>query len=325
MDTNRDGHRHRRVPQRAASEHQRQLAERRRDRPQELVRAGECAATENVTITNCQVSGYDPGTLLDGTFGRPRTGARSRRPDRPHQARHRVERWLPQHRHLQLYLRPLARPGDRDRGRWQHRGRRGHEPHDARRDDGAHLRAPGPTRARPGQPGARPRATGPDQQRDRLRRGAALRLDHRGLAGPPRRGRDAQQRAHRLPGRWDREEAALEPPENEAAYPEPSMFGTLPAYGLYVRHARGVPAGRGGGVRARGRRPPFVLQDVGEVHFDHVEAGAAWRAVRVAARRRGLCVALQPGPSRDPPRAGRERGALTITPSASRFPSACSS
>lgn len=25
---------------------------------------------ENVTITNCQVSGYDPGTLLDGTFGR---------------------------------------------------------------------------------------------------------------------------------------------------------------------------------------------------------------------------------------------------------------
>ncbi len=27
-------------------------------------------ATENVTITNCQVSGFDPGTLLDGTYGR---------------------------------------------------------------------------------------------------------------------------------------------------------------------------------------------------------------------------------------------------------------
>ncbi|NDW11410.1 glycoside hydrolase family 28 protein [Bacteroides sp. 214] len=34
--------------------------------------------TENVTITNCQVSGYDPGTLLDGTFKRTITHA----PDR---------------------------------------------------------------------------------------------------------------------------------------------------------------------------------------------------------------------------------------------------
>ncbi|PTY06524.1 exo-poly-alpha-D-galacturonosidase [Opitutaceae bacterium EW11] len=31
---------------------------------------GELRATENVTITNCQVSGYDVGTFLDGTFKR---------------------------------------------------------------------------------------------------------------------------------------------------------------------------------------------------------------------------------------------------------------
>src|SRR5215207_4019838 len=31
---------------------------------------GFARATENVTITNCQVSGYDEGTLLDGTFGK---------------------------------------------------------------------------------------------------------------------------------------------------------------------------------------------------------------------------------------------------------------
>src|SRR5262249_25408396 len=31
---------------------------------------GSVRATENVTITNCQVSGYDEGTLLDGTFKR---------------------------------------------------------------------------------------------------------------------------------------------------------------------------------------------------------------------------------------------------------------
>ena len=39
---------------------------------------GYAKATENVTITNCQVSGYDPGTLLDGTFKKTITSA----PDR---------------------------------------------------------------------------------------------------------------------------------------------------------------------------------------------------------------------------------------------------
>ncbi|MBB5351251.1 polygalacturonase [Haloferula luteola] len=39
---------------------------------------GENRVTENVTITNCQVSGFDLGTMLDGTFGRTQTEA----PDR---------------------------------------------------------------------------------------------------------------------------------------------------------------------------------------------------------------------------------------------------
>ena len=33
-------------------------------------------------------------------------------------------------------------------------------------------------------------------------------------------------------------------PEREAMYPEPSMFGVLPAYGFYVRHAAGITDGR---------------------------------------------------------------------------------
>ena len=36
---------------------------------------GYLKATENVTVTNCQVSGYDPGTLLDGTFQKTITRA----------------------------------------------------------------------------------------------------------------------------------------------------------------------------------------------------------------------------------------------------------
>ena len=39
---------------------------------------GYAKATENVTITNCHVSGYDPGTMLDGTYQKTITAA----PDR---------------------------------------------------------------------------------------------------------------------------------------------------------------------------------------------------------------------------------------------------
>jgi hypothetical protein len=34
--------------------------------------------------------------------------------------------------------------------------------------------------------------------------------------------------------------AAIAPPEREAAYPEPSMFGQLPASGFYIRHVRNL-------------------------------------------------------------------------------------
>jgi len=38
--------------------------------PKSSFALGYARATENVTITNCEVSGYDEGTLLDGTFKR---------------------------------------------------------------------------------------------------------------------------------------------------------------------------------------------------------------------------------------------------------------
>src|SRR5262252_9005286 len=37
-----------------------------------------------------------------------------------------------------------------------------------------------------------------------------------------------------------KELADLQPPERETNYPEPSMFGELPAYGFFIRHARGI-------------------------------------------------------------------------------------
>jgi hypothetical protein len=35
-------------------------------------------------------------------------------------------------------------------------------------------------------------------------------------------------------------DAARKPPENEGNYPEPDMFGVMPAYGFYLRHVKGV-------------------------------------------------------------------------------------
>ncbi len=35
-------------------------------------------------------------------------------------------------------------------------------------------------------------------------------------------------------------QAALDPPEKEDTYPEPTMFGELPAYGFFIRHVKGL-------------------------------------------------------------------------------------
>ncbi|HEY4423432.1 MAG TPA: glycoside hydrolase family 28 protein [Pyrinomonadaceae bacterium] len=68
----------------------------------------------------------------------------------------------------------------------------------------------------------------------------------------------------------------LPPPEREANYPEPSMFGEIPAYGFFIRHAKGITLSN---VRisylSDELRPPFVLQDVNGVEFDHVTAQRA--------------------------------------------------
>lgn len=96
-------------------------------------------------------------------------------------------------------------------------------------------------------------------------------------------------------------------PERVDAYPEASMFGLLPAYGFYIRHARGIEIDnvairliddderptfvvedvaaidvRGLTVHRSGGEPIFVLRDVsdfrvalsdpvGDIQLDHVE------------------------------------------------------
>ncbi len=65
-------------------------------------------------------------------------------------------------------------------------------------------------------------------------------------------------------------------PEREKEYPEPSMFGILPAYGFFFRHARGIELENVEvGFLQEDRRPAFVLQYVAGAELLHVRAKRA--------------------------------------------------
>ncbi len=65
-----------------------------------------------------------------------------------------------------------------------------------------------------------------------------------------------------------------EPPEQENAYPEAGMFGPIvPSQGFFVRHVRGIQISR---VEVRSKRdderPIFALHDVDRAHFTKLQA-----------------------------------------------------
>ena len=65
-------------------------------------------------------------------------------------------------------------------------------------------------------------------------------------------------------------------PEREKEYPEPSMFGMIPAYGFFIRHAKGIHMSDVNiGTMTEDRRPAFVLEDVKGIEFSHVQAQKA--------------------------------------------------
>jgi hypothetical protein len=70
---------------------------------------------------------------------------------------------------------------------------------------------------------------------------------------------------HYLVGGLTPADAVQNPPELETAYPENTMFGTLPAFGFYIRHATGIVLDNVA-VRFEGKdtRPAFVLDDVSQ-------------------------------------------------------------
>lgn len=74
-------------------------------------------------------------------------------------------------------------------------------------------------------------------------------------------------------GGGTREDSLREPPENEKNYPEPSMFGVLPVYGFYIRHARGITFDNVEvSFEKEDARPAFLLDDVNNIEFFRTNA-----------------------------------------------------
>jgi polygalacturonase len=68
-------------------------------------------------------------------------------------------------------------------------------------------------------------------------------------------------------------DAAIVPGENEEDYPEPMRFGTIPAYGLFARHVKGLEVHHVDLSYAKDEaRPAVVLSSVAGADLEHVKA-----------------------------------------------------
>lgn len=227
---------------------------------------GSAEATEDVTITNCHVSGFDEGSFLDGTFlrskghgiGRIKFGTESNGGFKNIA----ISNCLFDHcwglaletvDGADLEDVTISNLTMRDIGNspiFLRLGRRMRGPGDAkvghlRRVSISDVRVVGAREASlivgiPGHP-----------IEDVTLRG--LRLE--GIGGAPA------------------SQAELVPPEGETDYPEPGRFGRLPASGFYVRHVRGIEFHD---VETRTSepdgRPPFALSDTDDADLFLVRA-----------------------------------------------------
>lgn len=235
---------------------------------------GSLRPTERVTITNCQVTGYDTGSVLDGTYGRTQELA----PDRD-----RVTGRIKFGTESSGGFRNITISNcvfERSRGLA------------IETVDGGSIEdvtvsnltmrevTTAPLFFRIGNRGRSPGDPAPGvMRRIHVSNVVASDVDHRypiliaGLPGHPVEDLQLSNIQIVYRGGGTAADAKLVPPENETAYPEPSMFGTLPAYGLYIRHAKNITL-RDIDVRFASPelRPALVLKGVADVTIDHLKA-----------------------------------------------------
>jgi polygalacturonase len=74
-------------------------------------------------------------------------------------------------------------------------------------------------------------------------------------------------------GGGTRQQAELDPPENENDYPEPARFGEMPAYGFFIRHVKGIEMSDVEVSYLKDEaRSAFILSDVRGVELRHIKA-----------------------------------------------------
>ena len=236
---------------------------------------GVARATENVTITNCQVSGYDEGTYLDGTCKRTVKygGTRDRGPTG------RIKFGTESSggfRNITItnsvfdYCRGLAIESV-DGG-----------PIEDVTIDNVTMRdiANAPIFVRRGNRARTPGAPPPGA----IRRVAisnvvasgvngAQGILISGIPGYPVEDLRLSNIRVQFAGGGTKADAALVPDEKERDYPEPDMFGRLPAYALFARHVVGLDARDADFTfEASELRPAIQLLDVVRVDLDHIRA-----------------------------------------------------
>jgi polygalacturonase len=229
---------------------------------------GYARATENVTITNCQLSGYDEGTLLDGTY---------KRTDNPEYGKHpngRIKFGTESNggfKNITIsncvfdYCRGLALETV-DGGLLEDVTITNLTMRDIVNDPiflrlGARMRGPEGTPI------------------GKLRRifisnmivynaDSSYTCTIAGLPGHPVE--DIQLNNIRIyyKGGGTKEKAERKIPENENSYPEPGMFGDAPAYGLFIRHAKDIKINDVEfNFLKNDYRPEIMIEDVNDIYL----------------------------------------------------------
>ncbi len=231
---------------------------------------GEARVTENVTISNCLVSGYDEGTLLDGT--------RQRRVERRGGAMGRIKLGT----ESGGGFRNVAIANcvfDRSRGLALEQVDGGvledvvisnltmrdvpNAPVFLRL--GGRLRAPGATR-----PGVVRRVTIDGVNATGVARDHGIFIA--GSPGHPIEDVLLSNIRIRFAGGGTAEAAARQVPEMESGYPEPHLFGILPSWGAFARHVANLEVrGLDLSTQDGDQRPAIVLDDVDGAHLTNVD------------------------------------------------------
>ncbi len=225
--------------------------------------------TENVTITNCQVSGFDEGTLLDGT--RKRSG-------RPGGPTGRIKCGTEGNggfHNLTIsncvfeYCRGLALE-EVDGGLLEDVTVSNLTMRDIVNAPifirlGARLRGPDPITV-----GAARRIKIDNVIAHNVSSQSGVLIV--GLAGHAIEDVALSHILIEFEGGGTAEQAAREIPDFAEEYPEPSRFGTIPSYGLFAQHVKGLALDHVELRYAKGDlRPTVILNDVAGADFDHVK------------------------------------------------------